>query len=195
MKHVGRKFYHLAGGLALLSVYYLLGRRDALVFYAIAALTALGLDVLRLRVAALNRFVYERFPSFIRRSEEKKLTGTVPYVLGVGLSLYVYSTAVATVAICFLAFGDVSATLVGERWGKRKIGEKSLEGTAAFVLAAAAAGGLLSLAGLGVVPGVMLLGAVAAAGVEVLPLPVNDNLVIPVVSGGVMEIVLRLAHQ
>ena len=36
--------------------------------------------------------------------------------------------------------GDVSATTVGERWGRHKIGAKSLEGTAAFFAAACLAG-------------------------------------------------------
>jgi dolichol kinase len=40
----------------------------------------------------------------------------------------------------------------------------------------------------------MVLGALVAAGVELLTLPVNDNLVIPIVSGGIMELALRLAR-
>jgi dolichol kinase len=38
----------------------------------------------------------------------------------------------------------------------------------------------------------MILGSLVAAGVELLPLPVNDNVVIPLVAGGVMELALRL---
>jgi dolichol kinase len=38
---------------------------------------------------------------------------------------------------------------------------------------------------------VMVLGALVAAGVELLTLPINDNLLIPLAAGGVMELALR----
>ena len=60
------------------------------------------------------------------------------------------------------------------------------------LLAAMLAGFVLSMTGIGPLWEVMILGALVAAGVELIPLPVNDNLVIPVVSGGVMELALRL---
>ena len=53
-------------------------------------------------------------------------------------------------------------------------------------------GFLLPLAGIHLPHGIILAGAIAAAGVELVPLPVNDNLVIPLVSGGVMELIARV---
>lgn len=191
MKHRGRKFYHLFGGLILLAAYFLLGRDRALLFYAVLFVLVLALDLARLRIPAVNQFIFNRFGSFIRSNEATKLTGTPAYILGVGLSLYLFRTDVAATAICFLAFGDVAATTVGERYGKMKIGGKSLEGTLAFLVAAAGAGLLLSLAGIALPTGLILPGALVAAGVELLPLPINDNLVIPLVSGGTMELLLR----
>jgi dolichol kinase len=193
MNHLGRKLYHLVGGLVLLSFYYLLGRDRALLFYAALFIVVLALDLMRLRMPAVNRFIFTRFRSFIRTSEEHKLTGTAPYVLGVGLTLYLYRTDLAALAICFLAFGDVAASTIGERYGRTKIGNKSLEGSIAFVVAAVSAGFLLSLAGISVIYGLILAGAIIAASVELLPLPVNDNLVIPLVSGGSMALIARMA--
>lgn len=192
MKHIGRKLYHLVGGIGLLSLYYLLGRSGALIIYGALFLAVLALDLIRLKIPEVNRFIFAKFGSFIRPNEEHKLTGTAPYVLGIGLSLYAYSPEAATAAICFLAFGDVSATAIGERYGRTKIGDKSLEGTFAFIVAAAVSGFLLSLMGVHLITWVMVLGVLVAAGVELLTLPVNDNLVIPIVSGGVMELALRL---
>ena len=194
MKHFGRKLYHLFGGLGLLSIYYLLGRQNALVCYGALVLVVLAIDITRLRSPAFNQFIQTRFSSFIRKNEVNKLTGTAPYVLGIGLTLLLYRTDIATAAICFLAFGDVSATAVGERYGRTKIsGEKSLEGTLAFVAAAVTVGLLLPLTGTHLMHGIMLAGAIAAAGIELVPLPVNDNLVIPLVSGGVMEFISRVS--
>jgi glycerol-3-phosphate acyltransferase PlsY len=192
MNQIGRKLYHLIGGVGLLSLYFIMGRDRALVFYAMLLFIVLGLDIIRLTIPAVNNFMFTRFTSFIRKNEAHKLTGTAPYILGIGLSLYAYSLPVATAAICYLAFGDVAATMIGERYGRTKIGNKSLEGTAAFVIASLAAGGVLLLIGMGINPWVMVHGSLAAAGVELLTLPINDNLVIPIVSGGVMELLLRL---
>lgn len=194
MKHIGRKLYHLVGGLGLLSVYYLLGRERALLFYAAFFVIVLAIDGTRLLVPSMNRFIFTRFGAFIRKNEEHKLTGTGPYVLGIGLSLYLFSSEVATAAICFLAVGDVAATTIGERYGKTKIGDKSLEGTVAFVVAALCTGFLLTLAGVQLAAWLVIIGALTAAGAELLPLRLNDNLVIPLVSGGVMELALRLAR-
>ncbi|MGC1455884.1 MAG: hypothetical protein WA946_11930 [Nitrospirota bacterium] len=192
MKQIGRKLYHLVGGVGLLSVYFIFGRNPALLFYSAFFILILLIDGARLAVPAWNRFVFTRFPSFIRKNEEHRLTGTAPYVLGIGLSLTAYSTPIASAAICFLAFGDVAATAIGERYGRTKIKSKSLEGTLAFIVAAAVSGFLLSLLGVHLPIWVMLLGVLAAAGVELLTLPVNDNLLIPLVSGGIMELALRM---
>lgn len=193
MKHIGRKLFHLLGGLGLLSFYYLLGRQNALIFYGLLIAVVLAVDITRLRVPVFNQFIQTRFSSFIRKNEANKLTGTAPYVLGIGLSLLLYRADIATAAICFLAFGDVAATAVGERYGRTKIsGEKSLEGTLAFAAVAVTVGFLLPLTGVHLMPGMMLAGAIAAAGVELVPLRVNDNLVIPLVSGGVMELIARV---
>ncbi|WP_435550638.1 diacylglycerol/polyprenol kinase family protein [Desulfobacterium sp. N47] len=193
MKHIGRKLFHLFGGLGLLSLYYLVGRRDALICYGLIAMAVFVFEITRLRVVGFNQFIQKRFGGFIRTNEGNKLTGVLPYVLGVGLTFLFYRTDIATAAILFLACGDVTATMIGEQLGRTKIvGEKSLEGTLAFVAAAVVAGVLLNLTALQLPFGLLCAGAIVAAGVELLPLFLNDNVVIPVVSGGVMEILVRM---
>lgn len=191
MKHIGRKFYHLVGGVGLMTLYYVLGRDQALRAYTILFIVVLVLDVARLTVPSVNRFVYTRFGSFIRSNEKQNLTGTAPYILGVGLSFYFFTAEIATAAICFLAFGDVAATTIGERYGKTKIGAKSLEGTAAFIIAGLFVGlVILPAAGVRLLPGVIAVGAVIAAAVELIP-AANDNLSIPILSGAAMMLLLR----
>lgn len=191
MKHIGRKFYHLFGGVGLLSLYFILDRNRALCIYAVLFIVVLALDVARLTLPGLNRFVYSRFGSFIRNNEKQKLTGTAPYILGIGFSLYAFPAEVAAAAICFLAFGDVAATTIGERYGKTKIGGKSLEGTAAFIVAGLFVGlVLLPLAGMRLSPGIVAAGAVIAAAVELIPVA-NDNLSIPILSGAAMTLLVR----
>ena len=78
MKQIGRKLYHLVGGIGLLSVYYILGRKQALLFYAALFILILLIDGARLVIPAWNRAIFARFGSFIRKNEEHKLTGTAP---------------------------------------------------------------------------------------------------------------------
>jgi len=192
VNQLGRKLYHLLGGLSLVSLYYFLGRNQALLLYAVLFAIVLVLDIVRLKLPQVNRFIHDKFRSFIRLNEKRKITGTVSYILGIGLTFYFYREDIATLAICFLAFGDVAATTVGERYGKTKIGNKSVEGSIAFVAAAISGGMMLSLTGIPIMYGLVVIGAFIAAGVELLPLPVNDNLLIPLVSGGVMSLVVTV---
>jgi dolichol kinase len=187
MKNVGRKLYHLIGGLVLMSVYYLAGRSNAFAIYAVLFVVMLAFDIVRLKFPEVNRLVFRYFGSFIRNSEEKKLTGTPFYILGVALSFALFDSHVAATAVGFLAFGDVAASAIGEQYGKTKIRDKSVEGTVAFVIAAIGAGLLFHIIGIGSKPGVAISGAVVAAGVELLPVQVNDNLAIPLIAGAVMQ--------
>jgi dolichol kinase len=189
MKHLGRKIYHILGGMGLLSLYFVFDRNTTFAVYGVIIVVVLILEIVRLRFPVWNNYIYAHLGGVIRANEEQKMTGTVPYILGVGLSLYVYSTPVAAAAICFLAFGDVAATTIGERYGKTKIGGKSLEGTAAFIIASLLfADLLLPFVGLRLTSWVLVLGALAAACIELLPISLNDNLIIPIMSGAVMTL-------
>ena len=194
MEKIGRKVYHACGGLILLWLYYTLGRTPGLLSLSGLLLFATCLDYARLRVPAFNEFMFSNFGRFIRNSERTTLTGTPPYILGILLTLTLYSFHVAVYSVAFLAFGDVAATTVGENWGTIKIfgGKKSLQGTAAFAVTAVFIGFVLNTYLYALDPAVFVAGAFTAAIVEILPVRINDNLTIPIVSGAVMELFSRL---
>jgi acyl phosphate:glycerol-3-phosphate acyltransferase len=194
MKYTGRKIYHILGGMGLLSLYFVFNRSTTFVVYGVLIVVVLMFEIVRIRRPVWNNYIYTHLGGVIRANEEQKMTGTVPYILGVGLSLYAYSTPIATAAVCFLAFGDVAATTIGERYGKTKIGGKSLEGTAAFIVASLLVGFLLPVVGLKLASWVIVLGALAAASIELLPISLNDNLIIPIMSGAVMALASMWAN-
>lgn len=184
MKHPGRKLFHLLGGLGLLGLWFLLGRRGALLAYGALLAGALLFDLARLLSPAFASWCAARLGAFLRRREAGRLSGMPTYVLGVALSLALYPEPAAVAAVVFLAFGDVAATGVGERWGRRRVGDKSLEGAAAFFAAAFLAG--LAVRGLlgGPPAHVLAAGAWCAALLELLmPRWANDNLLIPLAAG------------
>ncbi len=192
MKHPGRKLYHLFGGLFIIAAYISLGRTRGLP--ALAALTAIATaaDTSRLVFPRFNDFMFRRFGAFIRESEKHSITGTPWYLMGMLGSFFLFSLPVAICSIVFLACGDVSATIVGERWGTIKIsGVKSLQGTIAFFLAALVCGYAAGSYWQGLPLWIVAAGALAAAVVEILPLKINDNLSIPIISGAVIQALMH----
>ena len=71
MRHPGRKLYHVLGGLALLAVWFALGR--PLAFYAYGALLAAVLlfDAARFSVARFNAWAMANLGGFLRPGEER----------------------------------------------------------------------------------------------------------------------------
>jgi len=189
VKNPGRKLYHLLGGGLLLAVYHLLDPIPALLVYAALFAGILLFDLARLRLPAFNEWALARMGTLLRPGEAATISGSPSYVLGVALTVYLFDLPVATAAVLFLAVGDVSASIVGEAWGRTRFLGKSLEGTAAFVAAAIAAGLAARLFSPGIPLPVLAAGAVTAAAVEALtPKGLNDNLTIPLAAGGVMTL-------
>ncbi len=189
IKHLGRKLFHVLGGLGLLAVWFAFGRPRAFFVYAALLAAVLLFDVARFLVPRFNAWAMTNLGGFLRPGEERKLNGTPPYICGVALTLLLFPEPAAVAAILFLVIGDVSATTVGERWGRRRIGAKSLEGTAAFFVAGCLAGFAARACVPGLAPGVIVAGAWCAALIELfLPRFANDNLVIPIVAAFAMTI-------
>jgi dolichol kinase len=107
-------------------------------------------------------------------------TAPIFHALGIALSLLIFPTKIGYAAIAVLALGDSSASLFGKRFGRIKIPfnkSKSIEGSI-FGLIIAFLGALIF-----VDPITALVGAVVGILIEALPLPLDDNLLIPLAAG------------
>jgi dolichol kinase len=96
--------------------------------------------------------------------------------------------SIAAVALTFVAVGDPVAGMVGERWGKARMRGKSLVGSGACLLSCLVAGAILSAITDVALP-LVVVGALCATLMEFLSLRINDNLTVPLVSGGAMMLV------
>ena len=105
------------------------------------------------------------------------------------LALFGGRPRIVDAAILYLTFGDMAAALAGRAWGRHAFflagRRKSVEGSAACLLACWACGLAAGLPG-----GAAAAGAVAASLVELAPLPWDDNLWMPVLSGAVLRLLL-----
>jgi len=192
MDKIGRTLWHMSG-LLLVAGYAYLGRRDGLIGLVIFLAAVTVLDLTRLRAASANEFMFRHFKRFIRDNERGKLTGSPWYALGVLVSAYVYDLPVLAYAVAFLAIGDVAATNVGRRFGTIKLwGGRSLQGTLGFIFFASLAGVVINAYFYPLPLWIIISGAVTAALVEITPFGLNDNLTIPVISGGVMWLIMTI---
>lgn len=193
-----RKALHLLA-LVLPAAVYLIGKPDVLWGLIPLALLALSLDLLRVRVAWLNTFIDRGFGWMMRRSErpapgaEPSVNGASWVLLSMALLTLLFPVDVAIVAFVVFMLGDAAAALIGRRFGRTHWGRLgcTLEGTAGFLVVGLIAAALLAAPTLSIAPfafPIWILGAtvLTAALLEMLPLPLNDNLSAPLGAAAVL---------
>ncbi|MBN2466182.1 hypothetical protein JXD38_11230 [candidate division WOR-3 bacterium] len=169
---------------------------------AAATIIFLLIDFLRLRTTSVKSVFIVLFGSLLRRKEFTSLTGGSYLMLASLVCMLIFGigpqgrvSGVFIAAISFLALGDTAAAIVGLSLGRVKIFRKSLEGTLAGLLVCVGVAWVVAiLPGLDFPLGIGILGAVSASIVEALPIEVNDNVVIPLLSGMVMMVALQIAR-
>ena len=149
-------------------------------------LTAIAIDLVRIHERRVREFFRVFFGELIRDHEQWSLLGSTYLLIAALLAIEIFPWPVAAAALGFTIVVDSLAALVGRAWGSRRFFHKSLEGAAGGLV-----GGLL-WAGFLVASGhlswqVALAGALAASLVEMLPIPLDDNLGVTLFSGYVMR--------
>jgi dolichol kinase len=109
------------------------------------------------------------------------------FAIGILLTLLLFPAPVNGAAIAIFALGDSTASLFGGLISKKPLPfnkGKTLEGSLAGFFFAFLAGSFF------VSPVLALIGAAVAMAIESLPLPVNDNILIPLITGLVLMLLL-----
>ncbi len=178
-----RKAIHLAMGIVPIWV-WLVPPRTAMLGLILATSVTVIVDLLRLSDRRLRSFFLSLFRSLIRRHEEKHLLGSTHYMLAALLSVLVFDKMIAVAALAFLVLGDTVAAIFGKRFGTIAFWGKSLAGSSACLVTCLLLGGIILRD-----PVLAVAGAVAATIAEALPLPMDDNMRVPIISGLVMQLV------
>ena len=172
---VYRKMIHFGSAIFPIFYYYSLSREQML--WLLGGLSALFLfgELLRMNVGPFKRFFKLIFSAVVRESEDHTITGATTVFIAGFLTVLIFERPVAIFAMLILSLADATAALIGRKWGNHSLFEKSVEGTMTFLIVALALAFLL--------PDLPRAGAVAAAGIatiaEVLPSPIDDNLIVP----------------
>ncbi|MEO0075504.1 MAG: hypothetical protein ABIK31_05275 [candidate division WOR-3 bacterium] len=148
------------------------------------------IDYIRLHSKAVRKPFLILFGQMLRRREFNSFTGGTYLLLASFISMIIFpEPGIFICATSFLVIGDTVAALVGLKFGRQKVFRKSVEGTVACLISCLLIAFVVSkLPQKSLVLGVGIIGAFAATIVEALPIEVNDNVVIPIVSGAIMQV-------
>ena len=193
VQEIGRKIIHITI-LIVLAAYFFVQRY--LVDYGFTAVGAKQIALLVL-VAILILFLvleYFRleldwrmpfFSQFIRPKEEHRMYGVIYFLSATIISLAVFEPKIALAALLMTTFGDMMAALVGKKYGHTLIyrnktwaGFLAEMGTNIIV-------GFFVLESIYVILGM----AITATIVETLVDELDDNLIIPIFSGFIGQII------
>jgi dolichol kinase len=170
-----RKLIHIASSAFPLAYLFLLDRITILWIVGICAALLVAGELLRLRFSLFARLFKQLFSAVVRQKEDHSFTGATFVFSAAFLTILLFEKLVAVFALLVLSLADSMAALVGKRWGRRPLLDKTVEGTVTFLIVAV----LLSFVMPGIPRQAAFIAALVATLVELLPSPVNDNLLVP----------------
>ncbi|NTU57548.1 MAG: phosphatidate cytidylyltransferase [Chlorobiaceae bacterium] len=180
---VARKAIHLSSLLIPL-IYWHIGRKQALLILAPVTAGFLLVDVFKNFIPSLSQWYHDTFASMLRHHELNKerlhLNGATWITLSAFALIAFFPKTIAVAAFAMVSVSDTVAALVGKKFGRHRYGEKSMEGSAAFLVSAFI---IVSM-----VPGLLLpiAAAMAVAGtlaeaidIRIAGFKIDDNLTVP----------------
>ncbi len=158
----------------------------------------MSIEYSRSRWEWVNGIAVKLMGPVMRDTEVNTLTGIPFYMASCLFAFLIFPKHVTVLAILYLALGDPSSSFFGVLYGKNKIfPNKSLQGTlGGFVVCALATLAYVHWQGFPAnkILLISMIGGFCGAVSELLPLNIDDNFAIPVVSGALMTLALWSAQ-
>ena len=127
--HLQRRAFHFLSIFMIFLCTVLLSSKVNWTIYFCLGIPAVLFDLLRQNSKVLNHTALRFLQPIMRRTEVHGLTGASFAIISIGLSYFIYSAPISQLSILYLAVGDPTASLIGLKFGKRKlIGNKSVAG-------------------------------------------------------------------
>lgn len=198
---LARKLIHLSS-VSIAIIYCAITKELALVLLVPLFFGFLLVDLMKNFIPPLSRWYHDTFDPMLREHELEKeplqFNGATYISFSALLLVLIFPKIIAITCFSLVAVSDTMAALAGKKFGRHRIGEKSLEGSLAFLVSA-----LLIVA---IVPRLDLtagiITAITATAVEAFTLRINrykidDNLTIPLVSAFICYLyyILVIPHE
>ena len=181
-----RKLIHL-GSISIPISYFFLSKNIILPFLAAGLLLSLAVDYIRIYGQdKARKFIYRYLGIMLRPHERKNFVGATYILTGSILTILFFDKPIAIAAISYIVLGDTAGSVIGRLWGIVRFRNKSLEGSIGFFMACSVAAVIIP----GVPFWVKIAGALAATVVEAITLHIDDNLIVPITSGAIMQLIV-----
>ena len=150
-------------------------------------LFSIVIEYLRIRSVVIKKIFNNFLKSMLRIHEiNGKFTGATWVFIGSTLTISIFPKEIAIISLVYMSLGDTIAGLFGRKFGKTNFYNKTIEGSLAGLIVCLLSGYLVSLT----LPLVVVFsGAFAAMFIELMPIPIDDNLSVPLFGGTIMIIV------
>lgn len=171
--------------LLFLLFYFIYSKEICLLIIGIVSLCFITLDIFRFLHKKTNVLLTEKIKAIFRKGEEKRFSSMTIFLISTFIIVLFFEIEIAITALIFLIFGDMFGKIFGLAYGRHKIFEKTLEGTLAY-LGSVIIIGFILFTSLDIALIVLIAGGIAAPLIELLPIGINDNFTVPIISGAVM---------
>ena len=179
-----RKIIHLFSLIIPFGYLYLITDKYVMVQILIVLnIIFLFFDITRHRIVWIQSIFKYFFNDMLRGHEQRgHLTGATWVIIGSLISILIFTKYVAVIALIFMSLGDTAAGLIGQKFGRHKVGNKTWEGFLAGLIIC-----FIVAINFPFLPlKISLVGALVAMIMELLPIPLDDNFKIPLGSGAIM---------
>ncbi|MDD5451255.1 MAG: SEC59/DGK1/VTE5 family protein [Desulfovibrionales bacterium] len=173
-----RKAFHLCGLCIPLAYMYLPENIFLRLFFPMAAAFII-IDLAKLKIKWLGRIYLRVAKNLLRDREYSGPAASLYYLIGSGLTIILFPKQIAIAALAVQTISDTVAALAGQRLGRHKIGNKTVEGSVAFFVSA----WIILAVYFGREPLKHFIPALAGTLAELFPIPIDDNLTVPLVIG------------
>ncbi len=196
--HLPRRFFHLFMGLSAGLIYkHYLTHQQAVHILGMATCLFYIQEQIRLKYPEFKS-IFSKINNYLLRAEEQlKESATIPYLMGMLLTILTFPKYMTLVAVFTLAISDPLSAVMGILFGKTKLKEhRSLEGSSSFFVSTF----LIHLFVLvDIYPDqtfklfiVSFLSSAIVTGFDFLELKIDDNFTIPIVTATSLWIITAI---
>lgn len=194
--HMLRRIFHFSMGLIAGMIYkHFLTHAQAVHILGIATCVFYILEQIRINYPE-NRLMKLGSRYLLRAEEQLKESASMPYLMGLLLTILTFPKTITLVAVFTLAVCDPLSAIIGIRFGKTKLKDnRSLEGTLAFLIATLAIHlmVLLSVYEFNVrIALVTIFSSLVVTAVDFMDFKIDDNLTIPLSTAGALWLFMAI---
>jgi glycerol-3-phosphate acyltransferase PlsY len=167
--------------------HFYLEKVASLTIIGIIALIFILVDISRILSKQTQKIFTEKVKSLLRKEEIKNFSSMTAFLVALFLTLLIFEKNIAITSVTFITFGDLFSKIFGLGFGRKKIFDKTLEGSLAYLGCVLICSFILyNLITIDFY--IILIGALSAPLIELFSIRINDNFTVPLISASFMTV-------